>query len=102
MKADAALGWPAGNVVPHAITAENATRPVVELDGKVHGDLTLGIAQDVAHGRAQVEQVGRSVVLLQCDLPGGLHPADVGVRLARRTDAPVPMSHDRSALLCIE
>ena len=69
VKAHAALGRAAGHVVPDAIAGEDAARAIVQLHREVHGDLALGVAQHLAHGRAQVELVGGAVVLVLGDRP---------------------------------
>ena len=63
--ADAALGRAERDVVLHAIAGEDLDLAVVHLHRTGHGDLPLGMRQDLPDARLEVEQAGRSVELLQ-------------------------------------
>src|SRR2546423_9562903 len=60
-----ALGRAASDVVLDAKTGEDSGAAVVELDREMHDQLPLGITKHLTNIRAEVELVGRAVVLLQ-------------------------------------
>ncbi len=63
--ADAALRRPERDVVLHAVAGEDLDLAVVHLHRARHGDLALGMREDLPDARLEVEKPGRAVELLQ-------------------------------------
>jgi hypothetical protein len=65
MVPDATLRRPERDVVLNAVPGEDLDFTVVHLHRTRHGDLALGVRQDLPDARLQVENAGRTVELLQ-------------------------------------
>ena len=61
VEADAALGRTARRVVQHAVSGEHLDLAVVHHHRDGHGDLLLGMAQDLVETGLEIEQLGRAV-----------------------------------------
>ena len=76
MIADAALGWTERDVVLHAIAGEDFDLAVVHLHRARHGDLPLGVREDLPDAGFEVQDACGFVELLQHgveDRSGGRH-----------------------------
>jgi hypothetical protein len=63
--ADAPLGRAERDVVLHAVAGEHLDLAVVHLDGARHGDLPLGVGEDLPDAGVEAEEPCRAVELLE-------------------------------------
>lgn len=69
VRANAAFGRSAHDIVLNSIAGEDRCRAVVHLDREVAGELSLDLAQDASALRLEVEDLGGGVELVQRGAP---------------------------------
>jgi hypothetical protein len=55
-------------IMLHAVAGKELDRAVVHVHGEIHREDALDVAQDRAHGRIQIQEIGRPVELSLRDL----------------------------------